>query len=138
MQENNPYIYGETFKREAPKPNSVVYNVLSDHLKESDGYKIESHVMLNDTYKVLEGSEREISTILGELENKKNITREDVLVLTVLLAVSRTLGPNLGFLREAIRTGHFDIEETRSQIMDTSLNENITNYLQKIIPSLQR
>jgi hypothetical protein len=131
------YIYGETFSPDAPRPTEVVYEILSQHLAAGSNNP-EMHAALNDVYKALGGSEQESSTALDNLEQKGAIAREDVLMLVVLLAVSRTQGPDLDFLRQTIVTGNFDPNELAAKITASGLNKNIVDFLQKITPKLKR
>jgi hypothetical protein len=82
-------------------------------------------------YKVLAINENDITARLDELEQKGAISNEDNLMLTVLLAVSRIIGPDLNFLRQAIMTGDFDVDKANSLIVATELDASIISYLQE-------
>ena len=135
MRQNNSqrYIYGETMSAEAPRPSPAVYEILSRHLMQDGVDKNESHEALNDIYKALANSEIAADTALDRLEQTGLINREDGLILTVLLTVSRTLGPNLNFLRQAIITGNFSPEEVIAQTAQSGLEKSIIDYLQNIV-----
>jgi len=135
---DNKYIYGETFSAEAPRPTAVVYDILSRHLAKAETDKSASHNALNDIYKVLGSSEQEVDAVLVEFEQAGTISQEDTLVLVVLLAVSRTLGPDLDFLRQAILTGNFNVNELNSRLRSSGLDSGVSDYLQTIIAKLVR
>jgi|GEM_PF-3486355 len=131
------FIYGETLSPEAPKPTATVYEILAQHLsKGGDG--IESHAVLNDVYKALASGEVQEVRVLDSLEQAGVVSREETLIITVLLAVSRTLGPDLNLLRQAILTGHFDVNEINSILAGCGLDATIADYIQKIVPKLKR
>lgn len=126
------YIYGETFSPEAPRPTAVAYEILAENLSKG-GNDVESHTALNDIYKALASSEQSVVIALDKLEQKNIISREDALMLTVLLAVSRTLGPNWDFLRRAVITGNFNPNEINISLANSGLDQRITGYLQKVV-----
>jgi hypothetical protein len=107
-----------------------VYEILARHISEGCD-NIELHTILNDVYKVLAINENDITARLDELEQKGAISNEDNLMLTVLLAVSRIIGPDLNFLRQAIMTGDFDVDKANSLIVATELDASIISYLQE-------
>src|SRR4051812_11718449 len=115
-KKSTSYIHGETLSAEAPRPGMVAYEILASHLKNTGADRADSHLALNDIYKVLGSTELEAGRALGGLEVRGIITREDTLILTVLLAVSRTLGPDLDFLRQAIIAGNFRPEEIIAKV----------------------
>ncbi|MDR3643403.1 MAG: hypothetical protein P4L74_07330 [Candidatus Doudnabacteria bacterium] len=134
MVNNNPghRLYGETFTQEAPKPNAAAYEVLLRHLKKQDSFEGESHEILNDIYKALWDSEAEADAALVTMEQKGLVSREDTLMLIVLLAISRTLGPDLDFLRRAIITGNFRASTVNEMIKASGLDDSLVSYLQTI------
>lgn len=131
------YIYGETFSPEAPKPTAVAYEVLSRHI-EAGANNPETHEVLNDIYKALGGSEREVSLVLDTLEQNGIVNREEMLMLVVFLVISKTLGPDVDFLRQAILSGSFNADEIHSKIENTNLDRNIIDFLQNIIGKFRR
>lgn len=131
------YIYGETFSAEAPSPSAEAYRVLARHVSlDSTVDHAQTHDVLNDIYKAIGESEYEVDRALDKFEVNGRIGREDALVLLVLLAVSRSLGPDLEFLRAAIRRGDAQIEQLSDQVNGAGLDSNITEYLHKIISKL--
>jgi hypothetical protein len=131
------YIYGETFSPEAPRLTATVYEVLSRHLATGSDDP-ETHMVLNDVYKALGSSEQETVAALDGLEQRGVIRREDTLVLAVLLIASKTLGPDLDFLRQAILTGNFDADAVGSRIAAAGMDQSISNFLREIVPKLKR
>lgn len=131
------YIYGETFSAEAPSPSAEAYTVLAQHVSLDPAVDhAQTHDVLNDIYKALAESEYESDRALSKFEEDGRISREDALVLVVLLAVSRSLGPDLEFLRAAIRSSNVQVEQTESQISSAGLDPAIAEYLQKIMLKL--
>lgn len=129
------YIYGETFSAEAPKPTAVVFDVIAQHLPQGVANE-GTHETLNDVYKAVGGSEREAERALDAFEQQGLINREDVLVLTVLLAVSESLGHDLNFLRRAILTNTTSADEIRVAMAMVSLDPIIANYVQEFLTKL--
>lgn len=136
MTDQQKYIYGETLSSESPQPTDAVYVVLSQHLDPKNSEKDDSHETLNDVYKALVSTEQRVDSALSKLEQVGLITSEDVLAMVVLLAVSRTLGPDLDFLRQAIEDGNYQIRELQTQINGVGLDPTITEYLRDIILKL--
>jgi hypothetical protein len=131
------FVYGETLSPDAPRPNQTVFEIISSHLaldKDNSG----THLALNDVYKSIGSSEREVEKRLDILEQQGAISREDNLVLLVLLAVSRTLGPDLEFLRQAILYADFNPAELSSKIAASGLDKQIIEFLYKITQSLKK
>ena len=130
------YIYGETLGRDAPRPAAAVYEILSQHLA-TGANNPETHMALNDVYKALGSTEQAAVTALDGLEQRGTINREDSLILTVLLAVSKTRGTNLDFLRQGIISGNFNPEEMNTAFLKSGLDSKIIEYIQKITQKLK-
>jgi len=58
-------------------------------------------------------------------------------LLVVLFATSRSIGPDLGFLRAAIITGDIDAVEAKSLVAGTGLDPIIGSYLCGVIDRLK-
>jgi hypothetical protein len=127
------YIYGETFSSEAPEPTPVAYEALSHYLA-SGGDDVEGREALNDIYKALSSSDPEAMLALDRLEQEGTISKDDNLILSVLLAVSKKLGPDLGFLRGMIVEG-IPINE-KGEVLN--LDPEIASYIERIAPQLER
>jgi hypothetical protein len=134
---SNNYIYGETFSREAPKPNPVSFEVLTQHIA-SGCTDAELHDTLNDIYKALAQREPEVVDSLDKLEQNELISSEENLVLCVLLIISKTLGPNLDFLRHAIVTGNVDARVITENLANAGLKEQVLDYLINILPKIKK
>ncbi len=134
MSDKPTTIYGETFSHEPPRPSPVVYDVLARHMANTESAL---HDTLNDVYKTLNDTEYDVSRALDALVSKGTIRREDTLILVVLLAVSRTLGPDLDFLRRALITNNGNPAEIDSQILHSGLQPAITSYVRGIISKLK-
>jgi hypothetical protein len=134
---SRPYIYGETFSPEEPKPKTIVFDIISEHLK-SEERSPENHDALNDVYKALAGNEIATANALEDFEHKGLISRDDSLILTVLLASSRTLGPDLDFLRNAIINRNFDQQQVDPIIEQLPLDEAIVGYLKNVASRLRK
>ena len=89
---------------------------------------------MNDIYKILGNTEQQLVRHLDNFEKKGIISSEDALILVVLLAASRTLGPDLNFLRSSILTGNFNPD----QLNIDGLDKSIINFLVEIMPKLKK
>ena len=139
MKENpqQRYIHGETWGREAPRPAAVAHEILSHSLNPSVEDKTESHEALNDMYKALADHDSRLIAALDKLEQKNQITNQDVLALSVLLAVSKTLGPDLNFLYQAVVTGVSRERNMDEMIAALNVDQRIIDYLKRIVPQLK-
>lgn len=126
------FISGENFRPEAPKPTKIVYEVIVSHLV-ANCQNTEAHLVLNDVYKSLAENEQVAVVALDRLEAQGIITREDALILSVLLAVSRTLGPDLTFVREAVLFSNLVPEVLAEKIAKIDLDPQIKMYLENIL-----
>lgn len=133
MEGQPPYIYGETFSREAPRLTPEIYSIISRYLAQEGEEKNLTHETLNDVYKALNSTEQEADTALDQLEQSGRITREESLVILVVLMASKTLGPNLDFLRQAITAGDLKNQALNEQLLQSGLDNTIIEYVKGII-----
>jgi hypothetical protein len=135
MHEKSSMIYGETLSPEPPRPSRIIYNVLARHVTANGA---DTHEVLNDVYKAIGDTEYAADVVLEALERSGVLEREDVLVLVVTLAVSRTLGPDLAFLRRAIMEGAGAMAGVREMVAQSGLDPVLAHAIQEIVSKIQK
>jgi len=134
----NKIIYGETFAEQAPRPNPAVFDVLSEYIASEGDRRDELFESLNDVYKMFSSLDSQFVFSLNKLEKDAIITRNESLILLIIITVSIELDPDLSNLRQAILDRSVRGVDLLKLEKDTiMLNKDISNKLFAIISNIK-